>query len=119
MHKLIVIWIAQGCAHLPKFKISAFWNDLKGVKNPHDFYLINARVVEGPGFKSRLGDHFLVLSDLYCRLVSCVQLCGVINLVCKMPDNIQRMLYNAIYAIYIGLWRILDVPGLGSKIVIP
>ena len=32
LHNLKSIWMAQGSPHVPRFEISAFWNEYKGVK---------------------------------------------------------------------------------------
>ena len=33
LHNLKCMWVAQGSPYVPKFKMLAFWNELKGVKN--------------------------------------------------------------------------------------
>ena len=29
------LWTAQGYSHVSRFQITVFWNESKGVKNPH------------------------------------------------------------------------------------
>ena len=49
MHNRKSMWMAQGSQYVPKFYISAFWNNWKGVKNPHVLDVIFAGVVEDTG----------------------------------------------------------------------
>ena len=43
------MWMAKKTPYLPRFKIAAFWNDLKSVKNSPVLYVLNAGVVEDTG----------------------------------------------------------------------
>ena len=47
-HNLKSIWMAQGSPYVPLLKILAFWNNWKGVKNPHVLYVIIAGVMKDP-----------------------------------------------------------------------
>ena len=42
----VYCWLQEVPNYLHRFKISAFWNDLKGVMIPPVLYVINAGVVE-------------------------------------------------------------------------
>ena len=49
LHNQKIMWMAPGSLYVQSLKMSAFWNDWKGVKNPHVLYVIIAGVIEDTG----------------------------------------------------------------------
>ena len=73
LHYLKSMWMAQESLHLPRFKISAFLNNLKGVRNPPVLYVIIPEAFKDTQ-SSWLGLHYLKVGEWTKEVPICLGL---------------------------------------------